>query len=588
MLKCGLGQYIDTVLKIKLIFYRKELKNDVLVRNFLDGKLDAKITGEVLNILPIDFFESVIGKEKIEKHFFKELVDYFRNLNFDEKDIALFIRVILEKYDIIGNPLIDLLIDYDIAVDKYKKNLSIRDKLWLTVNEKLIKEIEKEYILNGYFPFIRYEYYIQALKKMKYNPDLDDEKYQIICENIIELLKTNFYNENEKKELKNALNKYTEFGKYIDDDYKEIDFNKQKIGELNLEELKKVDYNGQIIPENLAFEILRKYQYVDTELKKIQVQMAIKSLVHHRIKRVGINTNVFFGKKEGKLAYHLGNDIWLNIDLIAKMKYGANEIVQYLGHEMNHLIDDDNINKFQIDYITFLELEQKVIRKYYPEFYINAFNHPNILGEINSDIEGYYLELKYLDEIHRNKGWTEMKLTNAKGEIVNMKKSPSGNFKLGDKVLCIDLREFFRRIIKNNPEVFTMYNGIFNIKYNQDGTEKDIDTLIDDFFEITNIPLVDETKKENMGEMEKNSLRDLRLDYLYSIYSGIIKDRLQNAEKISNELGKKIDCFYQMNLISIPMLKQYYDEVKPLDIIDAMTRYDLKKYMFKIEQEKNR
>lgn len=55
-----------------------------------------------------------------------------------------------------------------------------------------------------------------------------------------------------------------------------------------------------------------------------------------------------------------------------------------------------------------------------------------------------------------------------------------------------------------------------------------------------------------------------------------------------SELAEEIKKFKQMNLVSIPMLRQYAEEVKPLDIIDALSRYDVRKVRFWDEKNKAR
>ena len=55
-----------------------------------------------------------------------------------------------------------------------------------------------------------------------------------------------------------------------------------------------------------------------------------------------------------------------------------------------------------------------------------------------------------------------------------------------------------------------------------------------------------------------------------------------------SELAEEIKKFKQMNLVSIPMLRQYAEEVKPLDIIDALSRYEVRKVRFWDENNKTR
>ena len=64
----------------------------------------------------------------------------------------------------------------------------------------------------------------------------------------------------------------------------------------------------------------------------------------------------------------------------------------------------------------------------------------------------------------------------------------------------------------------------------------------------------------------------------YSIYAGIINYRAKYIEDVNDDLKKRIQEFSQMNLVSIPILKQYYDVVKPQDIAEAYNEY-VKKYI---------
>ena len=638
--------YVETVLKIKSIFYSRELKNDFFVKEFFEGRIENdELACKIIESIPMEIFYSKLGNDKAKNHFYREIVEFFRQHGFSDKQISNAIRSLLTKTDSSNRDIVDLIMDYEIDTDdstEYNQREKFSDDRWLMDNFETIVEIEYERILNGDNPFLRADYYVKTIEKASKNSYLDDEGFQILCEIIIEMLNIDFYNAEEKKKIRDALNSYTDYGKYLlnedeknafrsdvsiekeknlgNDNNSELKEQKQisedvvdvEIHELTEEDLRKIDYNGMYIPLKSAKSILMQYCYEKetlspkNEIRRLQIKLAIKSIVYHRMKNVGLDISVFFGSIKNEEAMYLNsyNSIWLNIDCIEKMIEECPEILlKDLGHEMDHAIANYNKSNMRIDYNTFLDIESDVIRAYYPEFYADVLNHSNILGEINADIEGFSYELEQSKDINSRKVNIKKKVEKVeslKKDLYSKKQNFLGNIKLGNNSYQLDLDAIFRRILNNNPEIFEIYNGIFKIKYNPDGTEKDINTLLKEFERTAKegIPLdrgkkITEEEWERLGIKEKG-LSAIPFDYLYSIYSGIINHRAKHIEKVDEKIKNSIEEFEKMNLVSVPILHHFYYEVDPKTLKDESgmpfltgnTSYEVRESDFLIEKQR--
>ena len=486
--------YIDIIIRIKSIFYRGELKNDFLVEEFLNGRIkDDDITEKIAQNIPISIFGNIINAND-GCHFFKKLDEYLKNRNFSDSQTKRVFKALLSKENEIDFLIHDLVLDYNIVTCN-EKELDLNKNGWVVDNYNTIKKLEKMYLLNGYNVYLSVEYYKAIIMNKNQNKNLSDESYQIICENLLELLKTDFFNDEEKTDLRELLKNHTEIGKYMEDDYHDLNFDDEK---SNIESLKKMYYNGQIIPYNSALEVLRDENYffehiknkksMEGEICRLQFKLAVKSIIYNRMNDIGINISVFFERvKNIEGAHYFDYAIYINLDDVEKYINDNPETFIYcLGHEMNHAIDDYNKIKLNIDYSLFLDLEEKTIlfydSEFYDEFYEDFNNHDIMYAEINADIEGFIFGKSSggifdLDDMQN-------RLRKRKEELASKKTNSVGLIKLGKYQVKIELKEAIRRILKNNPEEFSKYNGIFKIKYNMDGTEKDINTLLKDFYKI--------------------------------------------------------------------------------------------------------
>lgn len=302
------------------------------------------------------------------------------------------------------------------------------------------------------------------------------------------------------------------------------------------------------------------------------LKASIKSIIFYKMKKLGIDINIFFGNDSRiNKGYHAGyyntkrKTIWLNLDSLNPYKHSPASLFNCIIHEMNHALQDYSLSNGKIDYLTFLMLEENLVDDYDNDYY--KTNYAQFFKEIDSRIEGMTI-----NSLGVGKMQLEWEYDTEKDNLQEHLRKLTNKIKLGDKEYEIPTSKLLGKIIEFNPSILEE-NKVLKIKYNEDGSEKDIRALLNDF--------------ERSTEGKQNEYK-IQWDYLYLIYSGIINHRANFSEKVDEELKSKIEKFNEMNLVSIVALKQYYDLVDTQDFKDLISRLDATKVRNDIEKSKGR
>lgn len=608
--KKNILEYCNVILKIKSLLMPSSVEKDSLVKLLFDGKIqDGEIIENIMHHISFDTICNIIEFKEGEENFFSRLVEFLKRksvgddiigkivinlinrdtLNYELSELLVTLNRIIDndksddykinieegKYRESVEDLQEILLKYKIFSEHYDRGFSFgeskedENNKWISEIYYYLKKKERENIKSGKSPFVSVEYYCKIIQTRQY----DEEWYKIMCENAIELLQSSHLNENEKNKLRKALKENTEFGEYITDNDVKLSID---IEHPDKETFKRMYYNGKRIPYSWAIDLIKNiiFNQEGIDFKREDIKMclkaAIKSIIFHKMKELGIDINIFFGNdsitNKGYIAGYYNTKrkmIWLNLDSLNPYKHSPASLFNCIIHEMNHAVQNYSISNGKIDYLTFLMLEENLVDDYDNDYY--RINYSYFFKEIDSRIEGMTI-----NSLGVGKMQLEWEYDTERDNLQKHLRKPTNKIKLGDKEYEIPTSKLLGKIIEFNPSLLEE-NKVLRIKYNEDGSEKDIRALLNDYERIT--------------KGEQNEYK-IQWDYLYLIYSGIINHRANFSEEVDDELKSKIKKFNEMNLVSIIALKQYYDLADTQDLKDLISRFDATKARNDIEESK--
>ena len=281
---------------------------------------------------------------------------------------------------------------------------------------------------------------------------------------------------------------------------------------------------------------------------------------------IDIQNKVFFGNGNGTLGYynHSNLSIWIDDSLLenylnSNILFDKAELFKTMFHEMQHAIQYNNIKTGKMNYLTYNFIKEEIIEEYDTKFYNDNYNkifmesdarkgeilgaleflsrlNPDFVKAIRNDFES-----EYVAESEEHTIYTDSK-----------KKFPIG------KENYIDISEYVGLLIQSNIQILEE-NPILSIEYNEDGTKKDIYTLLQEF--------------------EKQKVKN-DIDYrgLYSIYYGLITKYMETNSIEEVELKQKIDEFMQdeQDLVTMEDMQNYYHSVDKSNLNKLYARlYDI-------------
>ena len=543
-------QYITFVLKVKSVFKPQEVCNDNIIQSFWNGKIKNK---QIINYLfnqsnYIDLMErkriktgKVIDYEEVFKYFlgqegwngkdfYVELLNHFNEVGISQENV----NEILEN-------IIPIIGTYDAAellnnIDKYPQ---IKNNSYLM---ELLKNEEKR-ITEGSTIDIPFSY---ALKNIT---NMSEEMKQ----NIITLVHSNYYTEEERRILMDELIQYGIIRDGIGQEEK-IKFDENDTLEETISKAKLSYENRQVMPIDVAKKILNLHSKKEISLDEELLKSCVVSIISNILNEKGINieSNVFFGKDKNTNGINHARanfrGIWLNNNLIKKyIENGDMQLFITMFHEMRHSVQNQNIENGNIDYLTYNFIKENILRKRDPDFYNS--NYKKMFIEADARQYGIIDALNFLKEIdilmyEDFKKYYEELTNELNNSNINQDSNKENPFRTKEK---INISDYLGRMIKNNPAILNEYNGILKIEYNLDGTTKDIATMLKEY--------------RNLGEMNEHD----RKNY-YSIYYGIISSKITKDLDLPEEIEANLTEFMKekKELISVEDMRYYFKNTQPL------------------------
>lgn len=560
-------QYSETVLKMKSIFTPDILKDDIIIRQMWDGKIeDDKTLKNILSNISIKSFMDIseYDEEKSNKGFIINLSEHFKSVNLSNNNLAMVMRNIFESKSA-SNEFAKFLAQIDVPNDYTEFLESEHSKRfeWLTDFNTFnsLKECEK-LMLDAQRPFLPSEYYIKKLDKLQETQNISDH----FVENLITLIHSDYYTPQEKGRVIDALKNNGLYNQYITDE--KITFEEIDTLEITSLKVKQAYYSGQIIPIDIAQKILTENLIDKNSIDKVMLQSCVQSVICNMLKsnNIDIQNKVFFGNGNGILGYNDSNNlsIWIDDSLLEKylnsnVLSDKTELFKTMFHEMQHAIQYDNIISGKINYLTYNFIKEEIIEEYDEEFY-NA-NYKKIFMESDARKEEILGTLEFLNGLNPNfvktiRSDMESEYV-AESEEHTIYTDSKKKFSIGNKTF-IDISEYVGLLIQNNPKILEE-NPILSTEYNADGTKKDIYTLFQEF---------EKQKAQN----------DIDYRDVYSIYYGLITKDMETNSIEDVKLKQKIDEFMQdeQDLVTMEDMQNCYHSVDKSNIKQLYARlYDI-------------
>ena len=542
-------QYITFVLKVKSVFKPQEVNNDSIIQSFWNGKIkNQQIIKYLFSQNNNEDLEKrkgiksgqIIDYENVLKYlleqdgwngnnFYAELLNHFNEVGITQENVNEILKNIIP---IIGT--------YDAAellneTDKYPQ---IKNNSHLM---KLLKNEEKG-IIEGSTIDIPYSY---ALKNIT---NMSEEMKQ----NLITLMHTNLYTEDEKTILMDELKQHGIIHNDIGQE-EQIKFEENDALEETISKAKMAYENRQVIPIDVAKRFLKLHSKKEISIDEESLKPCVVSIISNILNQKGIDikSNVFLGKNESTSGVNFKRDdfkgIWINNDSIKNyIENGDMNLFITMFHEMRHSIQNRNIENGNIDYLTYNFIKENVLRKNDQDFY--DFNYEKMFIEEDARQYGIIDALEFLKEtdilMYEDLKKYYEELTN---ELNNSNISQDSNkenpFRTKEK---INITDYLGRMIKNNPAILNEYNGILKIEYNLDGSTKDIASMLKEY----------NTLKKMDEEQHKN---------YYSIYYGIISSKITKDIDLPEDIEADLTEFMKekKELVSVEDMR-YYFKKEPL------------------------
>lgn len=243
-------QYTNTILKLKSIFEPNQLANDPFIQAMWNGKIkDPKTLQRIFTNISLHGLIELSGYASTDAPipFITFLADHFKEVNYSNENISKILNEVLNK-DLNSYAIAEFLASINLPQDllEFQNSEYAQRYPWLLEGAvfRTLKDNEKT-IESGKRPFLPAEYYIKRLNLAKFSSV--DENF---VQNLITLLHSDYYTEDEKKALTNALKENDLYSTYISNE--KITFSDTDSPQTIYQNILTSYYSGQIIPLNVA------------------------------------------------------------------------------------------------------------------------------------------------------------------------------------------------------------------------------------------------------------------------------------------------------------------------------------------------
>lgn len=359
-----LYQYCRVWLKLKAIFLEDKLKDDVCLLGLVNYEIkDKTIIDTIIDSVDIDnIFEVIEEKDNISEYI--NLYNSLKKQNAPEEFISNFIRKILQKDENLYN-IVNLLLSIDLPKN-YNEfiNSKYAIEYEFLSNKSIYDELEKkeEIIKKGNRAYLAADYYVKTFERVSDVGEI--EKYFI--DNAEKVVETNFYSQEDKIRIINAINS-NEIINQIKNDPKKDDDN---------------PYKGTI--ENLIKKFLIRYN-------------------------IDIGNRIYWGRKTDCNGYFSSyfKSIWLgelSKDDIIENQTAFYDLIETAIHEMQHYIQQETYDNIIIK-------KEEILRSYDKDYYCN--NYKYIFDEVDAREKSERRIYNYVKDVEfTNKSEEEIKELN--------------------------------------------------------------------------------------------------------------------------------------------------------------------------------
>lgn len=569
-----LKDYCSYVLGFKCIFYKEKLSDDVVFNKVLSGKINnISLYKLFVNTIPFPIIKDVIKQQYKDDNFFLNYADLLKKNNLTDKEIGNIISTMIKVYDKKNAFEVSKLLAYfDIpsTIDEVKKHPKYCEHQWIEFAWNSLRKLNIQFINSGVNYKLCAEYYIKVLQINEINQPNNEN----IRDNALELLRIGYFDEKSSEMIHFILNQ-------SENDRKTKNSNEQKsiIDEIMERYNDEKGISLEKAKYFLTMFLSRKHIYDKSENIKRILKVSIKAIIRTKLQEVGIKKcGIFFGKIDNGLLgrcneYNQIPEIWINEYLISGHWLVAISRIQLLEtvfHEMNHVLVANNIKNKKIDFYTFLLLEDKFIDDMDYKYYDN--NYDIYREEFDSNLNGLIETDRFVKSLNLNPILERILDFSNKtvfwyikdGHNSLLKKNQKVEIQLGEKRYSVKKCILIREMIKRNKGCLSDEYKILNIKYNKDGSEKTVEQLVDDFFNLNEKKIQD---------------YEISYDNLYSIFYGILKAKMKNQKaEVSEETMEKLEKFFSMNMVSIQsVIQQNNLNAKHLTLDKSVGRTDFTK-----------
>jgi len=562
-------QYADTILKLKSIFTPEKVIDDKFVQALWNGKIkDSKTIQNILKNISIDTLDALLDPSTENKNtpFIFDIANHFKQLNYGDEQISSIISELLDK-GISSYEIAKALAKIDIPKDilEFMDSNHSKEYSWLLEGTAFqdLKNAEKD-IEDAREPFLPAEYYVKKLDAFSSSPDI----HASFVQNLIALLHSDFYTEEEKILLKDALKKNNLYNPYITDET--ISFEDSDSVGTTYKKVIQSYFSGQVVPLNIATSIINQLMTnpisKKASLNKKLLEACTQSIIINDLaeKGIDIGNKVFFGNSHStNLGYYssLHNCIWLDYYLIDKFIDSPEltdkaELFITSHHEKHHAEQQYNIDNGKIDYMTYNFVKESILSDYDENFYHN--NYLTIYVESDARKESILSAFEFMKNLNPKLA----KAIREKAEKDYIKEAcyytvygdSEKRMSIGKNDTKIDISDYVGLLIQSNPQILTKY-PILSIEYNIDGSQKNLETLLAEF---------NQSKAENPSNYSG----------LYSIYYGLISRILEKSDNNNLELQEQLSTFFkeQPELISLADMQTLYKKVPTSHVREVYSR----------------
>jgi len=564
-------QYIEFILKLKSLFMPSKIKDDKFVQAMWNGKItNNKFLSLIAKNTPLRAFDSLMEgiPNNSDDNTLENLATHFKEHGLSYTNISYIVYEILSgniSYECIA----ELLAEIDLPLDfqEFTNGKHFKTFAWLITGPNPLSLLLKKgnNIKYAEKPFLPATYYVKILDRLFLEPNKDEH----FLGNLYTLLRTDYFSEEEKQAIQERLD-----ANNLNSPYKvdcQIVFEGNESYEDLCLKIKQAYSSGQTIPLSIAQNIFNSTLSVTISPDSLTLQACVQSTICNILASMGITDEyqVFFGKSNNENGYQISSPphIWINSHLLAQFINESSlesktKLFETISHECNHAWQDYITANGDIDFLGYNWTLENTIRQYDSNFYPN--NYKKIFIESDSRKKGILGHLHFLHGLNPSFAATIRQSLEEKyfveATTYSLSQDSKKEFAIGDTTITIDVSDYVGYLIKDNPSILTE-TPILNIGYHQDGSQKSIDVLLDEF--------------------EKGTYtQDSNPSNIYSIYDGLISKELANSPTIDDTLQEKIHHFKSQAPCSASMkaVQNIAESVSPeyiANLFDRMQSFTL-------------